>query len=845
MSSRRIEGMQCPKCESNNPNDSKFCKECGTQITVSKETPADTETLEAPKEELTTGSTFAGRYQIIEELGRGGMGRVYKATDTKIKEKVALKLIKPEIASDKKTLERFGNELRIARKLTHKNVGKMFDINEEEGTHYITMEFVSGQDLKGLIRQSGQLGIGTALSIAKQMCEGLAEAHKTGVIHRDLKPSNIMIDQEGNVRIMDFGIARSLKEKGITGAGVMIGTPEYMSPEQAEAKEVDQRSDIYSLGAIMYEMVTGSVPFEGDTVLSIAMKHKGEEPKDPREFNTQLSADVSRVILKCLEKDQNERYQSAGEVRSELEHIEKGIPTTERMIPERKPITSKEITVTLGLKKVFIPVVVVVALVLVAIIIWQLFPQKEAVLQPSGKPAVAVLPFVDLSPQKDQEHFCDGMTDEIIAKLSQIKELKVISRTSAMRYKNTDKDIKEIGQELDVSTILEGSVRKEKENIRVTAQLINVGDSFHLWSDIYDRKLESVFGIQSDIAERIADALQMKLSQEEKDQLDKKPTENMEAYNLYLQGRWFWNRRTSEGMRKAIEYYNHAIAEDPRYALAYSGIADSYTMLGVWSFLAPEEAHPKAKAAAMKAIELDDMLAEAHASLASVRASYSWDWPDAEKEFKRALELNPNYAMARLWYGALYLKPLGQFEKAMKEVKLALDLDPLSPIINYCVGDLLYTSRMYDQAIEAFQRVLALDPNFPPAYYRLTWTYIKKGMYDEAFKELEKTYRLWNYDEERVIKPVRNTYAKSGFRAAMEKAFDVITEESKTTYWSLVGSAKYCVFLARDDEALELLEKAYEQRESDLTNIKTDPIFDDLHSYPRFKALLEKMGLEK
>lgn len=832
--------MKCPKCHFDSPADSKYCKECGTKIS-----PADTETIEAPKEELTTGTTFAERYQIIEELGKGGMGKVYRALDKQLNEEVALKLIKAEVSSDKKTVERFNNELRLARKISHKNVGRMYELMEEKGTRFITMEYVSGQDLKGLIKQTGQLAVGTTINIAKQVCEGLTEAHKLGVVHRDLKPSNVMIDKEGNARIMDFGIAHSVEGKGITGPGVIIGTPEYMSPEQVEGKEVDQRSDIYSLGVILYEMVTGKVPFEGDTPFTVGVKHKSEIPKEPKGLNINITEDLSLLILKCLEKNKENRVQSAGELWAELENIEKGIPTTEREIPERKPITSKEITVTFGLKKIFIPVVVVIALITAAIIIWKLLPRKKTVPLLPSTPSVAVLPFVDLSPQKDQEHLCDGMTDEIIAKLSQIRGLKVISRTSAMRYKNTDKDIKEIGQELDVTTILEGSIRKEKDDIRVTAQLINVEDSFHLWSDIYDRKLESVFVIQSDIAERIANALQMRLSPEEKDQLDKKPTENLEAYNSYLKGRYFWNRRTSEGMKKAIEYYGQAIEEDPRYALAYSGIADSYSMLGIWSFLAPEEAFPKAEAAAMKAIELDDMLAEAHASLASVRAAYGWDWPEAEKEFKRALELNPHYAMARLWYGTLYLMPMGQLEKAMKEVKRALELDPLSPIINYGVGDLLYNSRMYDQAIETFQSVLTLEPNFPPAYYRLTWTYIKKGMYDEAFKELERVYRLWEFDEERVIEPIRLTYTKSGFKAAMQKAFDVLAEESKTKYWPLVDKARYCVFLEKDDEALELFEKAYEQRESGLYNIKTDPIFDSLHSDPRFKVLLKKIGLEE
>ncbi|MFX0200320.1 MAG: protein kinase, partial [Candidatus Hodarchaeota archaeon] len=350
--------VKCPKCQHENPDDTIYCGKCATQLPSIKDI-ALTATIEAPKEELTTGSTFAGRYQIIEELGKGGMGKVYKANDTDIKEKVAIKLIKPEISTDKKTIERFQNELKFARKIRHKNVCQMFDLNREEGTYYITMEYVEGENLKNMIRMSGQLGIGTAISVAKQVCEGLVEAHKLEVVHRDLKPSNIMLDREGIVRIMDFGIARSLKEKGITGAGVMIGTPEYMSPEQVESKETDHRSDIYSLGIILFEMVIGRVPFEGGTPLSVAVKHKTEAPQDPKELNPQIPEDLSKVILKCMEKDKEKRYQSADELRSELENIEKGIPTTERIVPKRKPITSKEITVRFSMRKLSIPAIVV------------------------------------------------------------------------------------------------------------------------------------------------------------------------------------------------------------------------------------------------------------------------------------------------------------------------------------------------------------------------------------------------------------------------------------------------------------------------------------------------------
>jgi non-specific serine/threonine protein kinase len=567
--------IKCPKCDSDNPDTLKFCGECGTQLIPTEKISAPTKTIKAPKEELTTGSTFAGRYQIIEEVGQGGMAKVYKAYDTEIKEKIALKLINPEIAVDKKTIERFRNELKFARKIRHKNVCQMYDLSKEKGTYYITMEYVSGEDLKSFIRRSKQLNVGTAVLIASQVCEGLTEAHKLGIIHRDLKPHNIMIDKEGNVRIMDFGIARALEAPGLTATGTIIGTPDYISPEQAEGEKADQRSDIYSLGVFLYEMVAGKVPFEAETLLGVAMKHKNEIPKDPKEFNAQIPEDLSRVILKCLEKDREKRYQSAGEVRSELAAIEKDIPTTERVITKRRPTTSKEITVTIGVKKLLMPALVVAALVNAGVIIWQFLRQKEVAPLPPEKPSIAVLPFVDLSPQKDQEYFCDGMTDEIISKLSMFKGWKVIPRTSMMRYKDTDKDIKEIGQELDVATVLEGSVRKERDDIRVNAKLIRIKDSIPLWSDIYEKKLESVFAIQSEIAEKIANTLQVELSPEEKEKIAKKPTENLTAYDYYLRGREYYVRYRKQDNERAIELFKKALEFDPDFPLAYSGLGDS------------------------------------------------------------------------------------------------------------------------------------------------------------------------------------------------------------------------------------------------------------------------------
>jgi len=710
--------------------------------------------------------------------------------------------------------------------------------------YYVTMEYVPGEDLKSMIRMSGQLGVGTAVNIAKQVCEGLAEAHHMGIIHRDLKSSNIMIDRDGNVRIMDFGIARSLKVKGITGAGVMIGTLEYMSPEQVEGKEVDQRSDIYSLGVILYEMVTGRVPFEGDSPFTIGVKHKSELPKDPKELNGQLPDDLSRLILKCREKTKEKRYQNAEEVHAELEKIEKGIPTAELEISKRKPLTSKEITVTFGLKKLLIPALIVVFLAIAGIVLWQFFLKKEAVPIAPAKKSIAVLPFVDLSPKKDHEYLCDGIAETLINSLTNIEGLWVPARTSAFFFKGKEQDIREIGQKLNVENVLEGSVQVARDNLRVTARISNVRDGRQLWSDIYNRKMEDVFAIQDDITQAIVKALKIKLLGEREASLVKKYTENIEAYNLYLLGRSFFEKREEENLKKAIEYFQKALEKDPNYALAYAGLADAYLVLGDNSLWPSNKAYPLAKAAALKALEMDPKLAEGHTSLAAIVEEYDWEFAGAEKEYKLALELNPGYATAHHWY-AFLLSSLGRHEEAIREIKIARTLDPLSPRISANVGLLLYFARQYDQALVELKKALEVDPTHSTinAYFGLV--YEAMGQYEEAIKSSLRALELTGGSKERDTL-IASCYALMGKREEARKMLNNVIEYSKGNYESSVSIAWVYTALGEKDQVFACFEKAFKERDPNLiTYLKTHYSFDPVRSDPRFKELLRKIGLEK
>jgi serine/threonine protein kinase/tetratricopeptide (TPR) repeat protein len=838
--------MKCPKCQFDNPDSTRFCGNCaGPLQPTEKPEISVTETLEAPIKELTTGATFARRYQVIEELGKGGMGKVYKVFDTSIKEKIALKLLKPEIAADLETIERFSNELKFARKIRHKNVCQMFDLGKAEGTPYITMEYVAGEDLKSMIRMSKRLSIGTAVGIAKQICEGLAEAHALGVVHRDLKPSNIMIDKDGNVRIMDFGIARSLKGKGITGAGVMIGTPEYMSPEQVEGKEADQRSDIYSLGVIIFEMVTGRVPFDGDTPLSIAHKHKYEPPQDPKKINPQISEDLSAVILRCLEKDKENRYQSAADLRSELEKIEQGLPLTDRIISKKKGFTSKEITVKFNVKKALVPAIIVLVLAVAAVLIWRFIPKKETgpAATATAKKSIAVLPFEDLSASKDQEPLADGIPETLINALSSIEGLHVSARTSSFSFKGKQQDIREIGQKLGVETLLEGSIQVAANKLRIMVRLINIDNGFPIWSQDYNKTVDDVFSIQDDIAQSVVKALKIKLLGEKQEPIVKSYTANREAYNLYLQGRYFWEKRGKEDVERAVEFLNKAIEKDPGYALAYAGIADSFSVLGDNLYISPNEAFPKAKAAALKALEIDVSLAEAHVSLASVLESYGHNFPSAEKEYKKAIELNPGYATAHHWY-AFHLSWVGRHEEAIKEITLARELDPLSPRINANVGLLLYYARKYDKAIEELKKSAGLFPEHATNYDYAGYVYALTGRYEEALSAFNHALELEASAGELSLWPAY-CYARSGNRTEAQKRLEKIIESSKKSFVPSTEIARVYTGLGDKEQAFTWLDKAFSENDAKLVYLKVDPTFDPLRSDPRFTALLRKIGFEK
>ncbi len=743
------------------------------------------------------GKTIS-HYKILEKLGEGGMGVVYKAEDTRLKRTVALKFLAPVVLTSEEEAARFANEARAAAALDHPNICTIHEIDHSDGQTFIAMGYVEGKSLRDKIA-SGPLNVDKAIDIAIQIAEGLREAHEKGIVHRDIKSGNIMVTGKGQAKIMDFGLAKMTKGQFTNKKRTTLGTAAYMSPEQARGEEVDQRTDIWSLGVVLYEMISGQLPFRGEYEQAIIYSILNEEPQPVTDLRPGLPQGIERILDKALAKDSDKRYQQAAGILADLK----------ASAEELKLVAAGELP----------------------------------------KPSIAVLPFTNLSADPEQQYFCDGMAEEIINSLAQVEGLRVVARTSAFSFRERQVDIREIGKELNVRTLLEGSVRKAGNRVRITAQLVSVADGYHLWSEKYDRDVgqlccpEDIFAIQDEISLAIVDRLKVKLLGEEKAKLLKRHTGNLDAYDLYLKGRYFWNRRTEADIKKSIEYFNQAIHTDPRYALAYAGLADSYITLQDYSSVPPQQLHPKAKEAAEKSLEIDGTLAEAHTSMGQVAFRY-WDWKGAEKEYKRALELNPNYPTAHHWY-ALLLMYSGRFDEAVYQIEKALALDSLSLVINRNVALVLFYARRYDQALTALQKTFELDPNFSLVHATLGRIYLQKSRYEEALAEAQKEKELLRGWDQQLESWIGITYARMGRKKEAREVLEDFIRRSEETYVSPYYIAELCFGLGEKESGFRWLEKAYQERDSCLLEIKVDPGFDSVRDDPRFKVLLKKVGLEE
>ena len=862
---------KCPHCQTENPETAQYCAECGILLEpAGKAGPAQPKHVSTPREGLVLGSTFAQRYRIKAELGQGSLGKVYRALDMSIEREILLKLIKPEISLDQQNLERFSQELKTARKIVHKNVARMFDLSEAEGTFYITTEYVEGQDLRTLIRETKRLKLDKVVALALQVCEGLAQAHKLGAVHGALNPSAIAVDKEGTAKILDFGIARAFSTKGYSEVGSPAGPPEYMSPERVEGGAIDQRSDVYSLGIILFEMVTGRVPFEGATPAIIAMKHKNEIPKIPRELAAFIPEDLSSLILKCLEKDKEKRYQTAEGLHADLEKVghpvqpkETAKPKEHVISPPKKAAAPKEVKPDIkegkkevvpqkapqkyDLKRLLLPASMGLAVVILGIVFWVfvLKPSKAAAPAQAGaeKKSVAILPFEDLSPAKDHEYLGDGLAETLIDALAGIDGLWVPARNSSFSFKGKTRNPREVGQKLGVEHVLEASIQVIQEELLIRAKLIRVKDGAPIWSNQYDRNREDLFALQEEIGRAVIKVLEVRLPSEKAGSLITDSTKDVAAYDLYLEGRFLWNKGGETNLEQAVEYFQKAAEKDPGYALAYVGLADVYTVLGSNFNWPSGPTFIKARLATVKALELAPNLAEAHTTLGVIKANLDWDFAAAEREFKEAIRLKPNYVLGRQWY-AVFLSNQGRHDEAFLEIRLCQKFDPLSPDIDANVGALLYFARQYDQAVQELRQAAKKNPAFFVNYYYLGLVYIQMDQKEDAVKSFVRAEDLGGEPLEMSLRRAY-VYALQGRRSEVGKILTEAIKTSSQAYVSQVSIATVYAALGEKEQVLACLDKAFTARDSKLVFLKVHPMFDSVRRDLRFVRLLQKIGLEK